>query len=197
MKKLLACILLLAAPLVAQSYRGPGASPAATSLAFETSLGYTYFAMDTPSQQRVFLSGVDANAFVDLNARWGVLANSSYARTGDVFGTGHSGNVFSLLCGPEFYPVAYANTRMFVHSMAGVSMVDSAVPVSGTYYLSGAVARFSYAVGGGVDHPLFGPFTLRVGGDYVRTTFADPTATMRFQNNLRLVTSVSYRFRKR
>jgi hypothetical protein len=38
---------------------------------------------------------------------------------------------------------------------------------------------------------------IRGGGDYVRTTFANSTAAMRFQNNLRIVTSIVYGFGKR
>jgi hypothetical protein len=197
MKTISVCIFLLVVPLLAQNFVTGGAPPAATSPLFEASAGYTYFALDTPAQQRVFLSGVDANGFVDVTARWGLMVDSSYARMGNVLGTGHSGNVISFLAGPVFYPAAYGNTRIFVHTLAGVSLVDSAVPVSGTYYLSGTVMRFSYAAGGGVEHKLAGPFAIRAGGDYLRTTFANSSAAMRFQNNLRIVTSIVYRFGKR
>ncbi len=197
MKTAWICILLLVAPLLAQEFAARGPAPAVTSPLFESSVGYTYFALDTPSHQRVFLSGFDANAFVDIRARWGLMADTSYARIGDVLGTGHSGNVISSLVGPVFYPAAYRNTRIFAHTLAGVSLVDSAVPVSGTYYLGGTVMRFSYAAGGGVERPLAGRFALRFGGDYLRTTFADSTAAMRFENNFRIVTSIVYRLGNR
>jgi hypothetical protein len=38
---------------------------------------------------------------------------------------------------------------------------------------------------------------VRVGADYLRTTFANATAAMQFQNNLRIVTSIVFRFGKR
>lgn len=188
---------LLVVPLLAQNVVGGGALPAATAAVFEASAGYDYFALDTPSQQRVGLSGFDGNAVFDVTARWGMTADSSYARIGDVLGTGHSGNVLSFLSGPVFYPTAYGNTRIFVHALAGVGLVDSAVPVGGTHYLGGTVMRFSYAAGGGVEHTLIGPLAIRAGADYQRTTFANSSAAMRFQNNLRIVTSVVYRFGKR
>jgi hypothetical protein len=197
MKTNLICILFLVTPLLAQEFVARGPAPAATSPLFESSVGYTYFALDTPSHQRVFFSGFDANAFVDIRARWGLMADTSFARIGNVLGTGHSGNVISSLIGPVFYPAAYGNTRVFVHTLAGVSLVDSAVPVSGTYYLGGTVMRFSYAAGGGVERPFAGRFALRFGGDYLRTTFADSDAAMRFQNNFRIVTSLVYRFGNR
>jgi len=75
--------------------------------------------------------------------------------------------------------------------------VNSAVPVKGTYYLGGTITRFSYAIGGGVEHTVAGSLALRVGGDYLRTTFANSSAAMEFQNNLRIVTSIVYRFGNR
>ena len=203
MKKVAVCILFLAVPLLAQQFvsAGPsvGSGPvaAATIPVFEASAGYTYLALDTPSQQRVGLSGVDANGFIDFTARWGLMVDSSFARVGDVLGTGHSGNVWSLLTGPVFYPVEYRNNRIFVHTMAGVSLVNSAVPVEGTYYLGGTITRFSYALGGGVERTVAGPLAIRMSADYLRTTFANSTAAMKFQNNLRIVTGIVYRFGSR
>ncbi|MGD0413885.1 MAG: hypothetical protein ABSA80_00890 [Terriglobales bacterium] len=190
-------IFFLVAPLLAQRYAGGAPAAAAAGPVFEASAGYTYLVLDTPSRQRVGLSGVDANSFVDFNSRWGLVADSNYARSGNVLGTGHAGNVLSCLAGPVFYPVEYRNTRIFVHTLAGVSLVNSAVPVKGTYYLGGTIIRFSYAMGGGFEHTLAGRFAVRVGADYLRTTFANPTAAMQFQNNIRLVTGIVFRFGSR
>jgi len=197
MGKIAVCILFLLAPLVAQRFVANAPPAAATSPIFEASVGYTYLVLDTPSRQRVGLSGVDANGFVDFNARWGMMVDSSYVRTGNVLGTGHSGNVLSFLIGPAFYPVDFGNTRIFVHTLAGVSLVNSAVPVKGNYYLAGTVTRFSYALGGGVERAVAGPLAIRVGADYLRTTFADSTAAMQFQNNVRFVTGFVFRFGNR
>jgi opacity protein-like surface antigen len=197
MGRVAVCIFFLAAPLVAQRFVTSAPPVAATSPVFEASAGYTYLVLDTPSRQRVGLSGVAADGFVDFNSRWGMMVDSSYARTGNVLGTGHSGNVLSFLIGPVFYPVDYGNNRIFVHTLAGVSLVNSAIPVKGTYYLGGTVTRFSYALGGGVEHTVAGPLAIRVGADYLRTTFANSTAAMQFQNNLRIVTGIVFRFGSR
>ena len=197
MGKIAVCILFLLAPLLAQRFVTSAPLAAATSPVFEASAGYTYLALDTPSRQRVGLSGVDADGFVDFNSRWGMMVDSSYARTGNVLGTGHSGNVLSFLIGPVFYPVDLGNTRIFVHTLAGVSLVNSAVPVKGTYYLGGTVTRFSYAIGGGVERTVAGPLAIRLGADYLRTTFADSTAAMQFQKNVRFVTGFVFRFGSR
>lgn len=198
MSKIVFCLLILVSSVFAQyHYVGNTTPVAASSPVFEVSTGYTYLVLDTPLRQRVGLSGVDANGFMDFNSHWGMMVDSSYARAGDVLGTGHSGNVLSCLAGPVFYPVEYGKNRVFVHPLAGVSLVNSAVPVQGSYYLGGTIIRFSYAMGGGVERTVTGPLAIRIGGEYLRTTFASPTAAMQFQNNFRMVTSIVYRFGSR
>jgi hypothetical protein len=201
MKKVVVCIFLLVAPLLGQEHTQQlpsGSTPAAASgPVFEVSAGYTYLNLDTPSRQRIGLWGFDANAFADFSSRWGVTADSSYARIGNVLGTGHGGNVLSLLTGPVFYLADRGATRVYVHTLAGVSFVNSAVPVEGTYYLGGTVTRFSYALGGGVERAITGRVAIRFGADYLRTTFANSTAAMRFQNNLRIVTGLVFWFGNR
>lgn len=197
MRRIFACVFLLVAPLLAQARLGTGeAAAGATGPTFEASLGYVYLSMATPSQ-RVGLAGLDANGLVRLTSRWGATIDSIYAGTGNVLGTGHSGNVLSCLAGPVFYPVGHGQTGIFVHALAGASWVDSAVPVSGTYYLGGWVTRPSYAVGAGFERYLFRPLAVRAQADYQRTTFVNPTGAMQGQNNLRLTTSIVYRFGNR
>ena len=197
MRRIFACVVLLVAPLLAQAHLGTGEPAAgATGPAFEASLGYVYLSMATPSQ-RVGLTGLDANGLVRFATRWGATVDSTYAFAGNVLGTGHSGNILSCLAGPVFYPFGHGQTGVFVHALAGASLVDSAVPVSGTYYLGGWVARPSYAAGGGFEHYLFRPLAVRVQADYQRTTFVDSTGAMQGQNNLRLTTSIVYRFGNR
>jgi hypothetical protein len=197
MRRISACIFLLVAPLLAQDQlQTGGAAAGATGPGYEVSLGYVYLSMAMPSQ-RVGFNGVDANGLVRFASRWGATVDSTYAHTGDVLGTGYNGNLLSCLAGPVFYPAAHGKAGIFVHALAGASWVDSAVPVNGPYYLGGWVARPSYAVGGGIEHSLSGPLTVRAGADYQRTTFVNPSGALQYQNNLRLTTSIVYRFRNR
>jgi hypothetical protein len=195
MRKISVCIFLLVAPLLAQNhFDGPPAG--ATGPAFEASAGYVYLSMAMPSQ-RVALEGADANGLVKISTRWGVTADATYAHTSNVLGTGYNGNFLSSLAGPVFYPIVHRRIAVFVRAMAGASWVDSAVPVSGPNYLGGWVARPSYAAGGGFEHSLFGPFSVRFAGDWQRTTFANSTGALQGQNNLRVTTSFAYRFGNR
>jgi hypothetical protein len=200
MRKIALCIFLFSTPLLFSPlqaqvhYVSAGVPAAAAGPVVEASVGYTYLDMDTPSQRRIGLSGVDANAFVDFSPRWGIAVDSSYVRAGNVLDTRHSGNVLSFLTGPVFYPLDLGKTRIFVHTLAGVSLVNSAVPVQGTYYLGGTITRFSYALGSGVERTVAGPLAIRFGADYLRTTFANSTAALQFQNNIRITTGIVFRF---
>jgi hypothetical protein len=194
-KKFTVVIFIMFAPMLAQArHRGAAPAAAATGTAFEASAGYTYLMMNTPGQQETGLNGVYGNILVDFKSRWGLTADASYVRTGDVLGTGHSGNVLSVLGGPVFYPAYWKRNRIFIRGLAGVGWVNSAVPVTSTYYLGGTVARLSYAVGGGVEHTVIGPFGVRLGCDYLRTAFANSSGAIVSQNNVRMVGGIVFRF---
>jgi hypothetical protein len=198
MRRIFACVFLLVAPLLAQSRFDSSREAAATATgpAFELSLGYVYFSMPLPSQ-RVGLTGVDASALVKFDRYWGLKVDSTYARTGNVFDTGHSANVLSFLGGPVFYPPVFRKAGIFIEGLVGASRVESAAPVNGASYLQGWVARPSYAIGGGVEHSLFSSLGVRVQGDYQHTTFGDSAGAIQGQNDLRLTTSMFYRFGNR
>lgn len=196
MRRIFACVFLLVAPLLAQNHLQGSVPPgAATGPSFEASAGYVYLSMGMPTQ-RLGLSGVDANALVKFDSRWAATVDSVFASTGNVLGTGHNGNFLSFMAGPMFYPIVRRKTEVFVEALAGVGRVNSAVPVSGTYYLRGWVTRPSYALGGGLEHSLFGPFAVRAQGGYLRTTFVDSTGATQGQNNLLVTTSIVYRFNR-
>jgi hypothetical protein len=187
----LAVQLLFASPLFAQA-------PALSGPAFEASLGYVYDRMDALPSQTFDLKGIDGNGLVQFSRNWGGTIDLTYARTGSVFGIRHDDSIFSSLIGPVFFlPMAARRTRVFVHALAGIAWVDSAVPVSSTAYYAGYETRFSYAVGGGVERDLVGPFSVRATGDYQHTTFVNSTLALQGQNNLRLTLGVVYRFGSR
>jgi hypothetical protein len=192
MRKIIVCLFLLVAPLVAQS-RFNGVAAGATGPAFEASLGFVYFSLAMPTQ-RVGLTGVDGSGQIKFSSRWAVTADSTYARTGNILGTGHSASVMDFLAGPVFYPFVFRNSDIFVEALGGASRVNSAAPVSGSTYLTGWVTRPSFAIGGGVERALFGPVAVRVQGDYQRTTSGYAANAIQGQNNVRLTTSIVYRF---
>lgn len=190
-------VFALVAPVVAQNQLRTEPSPAAAGPAYDVSVGYTNLTMAIPSAQHVNLSGVDVGGRVELSPRWGGMMDSTFVRTSDILGTGHGGYQLSFLSGPVFYPIEHANNRLFVHALAGAALVDGAVPINKTDYFHGWLVRFSYAVGGGVEHAVSGPFGVRLQGDYLHSSFFDAAGAVRPQGNLRLTVSLVFRLKER
>jgi hypothetical protein len=190
LQKTVILVLALVAPMVGQSRWQSGPPGAGSGPAYDVSFGYMYLGMSTPAASGVNLNGLDAAGRVDFNDRWGATVDSSYVRTSNILGTGQNGYVLSFLAGPVFYPLQVRNTRVSLRALVGAGLVDSAVPVAGSSYLHGWVARPSYAAGVGVEHPVWGPFGLRVEGDYLRTAFVDSSDSVQPQNNFRVIASV-------
>jgi hypothetical protein len=190
------CLMLCGAQLFAQSELR-GNAPAGTASAFEASVGYVFMSMSSAETPRLNLVGVDANSVLQFAPRWGAMVDLTFARAAKVPGTGHSDRVFSALAGPEFFLTDRVRGNVFVHSLAGVALVDSAFLGADAFEFHGYAARFSYALGGGAEVMLHGPIALRVTGDYQRTTFVNSALEAVPQNNFRLGTSLVYRFGSR
>jgi hypothetical protein len=189
-------VLVLVASAAAQSHLQTTA-PAGSGPSFNVSFGYSYITVATPDAGRVNLNGLDAGGHIDFSQHWGAMVDAGYARAWNVLGTGQNGYVLSFLGGPVFYPIEHRNNRVFLHALIGASLVGGAVPVSGTNYLHGWVARPSYALGGGFEQSLFGPFAVRIGGDYLRTSYVNSDAVVQPENDLRVTASVMFRLNAR
>jgi hypothetical protein len=188
---------VMVAPALAQNRLQSAPSPAVAGPALDVSVGYSHLTMSMPSAGRANFNGLDFSGNIGVSPRWGATLGSSYLYTSDVLSTGHQGYVLSLRTGPVFYPVAHGNTRVFVHALAGAGLVDGAVPMSENQYFHGWLLHPSYAVGGGVEHPVSGQLAVRVVGDYVRTAFYDSAGTAQPQNNLQLTVNFVFRLKER
>ncbi len=189
--------LLLSMPLLAQSHFSSGPPAAGSGPAYDVSAGYSYLSTSIPGAGRVDLYGLNAGGHVDFAQRWGVALDSGYVRTASIPGTGKGGFILTVLGGPVFYPTETRNSRVFLHALVGVGLVDSAVPLGGNKYLQGWVGRYAYALGGGFERSITNRFAVRLGGDYLRTAFANSSAQVQLQNNLRVTASFVVRLRER
>ena len=184
-------------PALAQSRLQSSPSPAVAGPAYDVGVGYSHLTMPISSAGRANLNGLDFSGSIGLSPRWGATLDSSYLYTSEVFSTLHQGYVLSLHTGPVFFPVEHGNTRVFVRALAGVGLVDGAVPVSETRDFHGWLLRPSYALGAGVEHAVSGQLAVRLNGDYLRTAFYDSAGTVQPQNNLRLTVSFVFRLKER
>lgn len=184
--KVVLVVFALVGLALAQNFQTPAPHPAASGPNYDLSVGYSYLTMRIPEAGRVPLNGVNLGGRIELSPRWGVGIDSNYAHASDVLGTPHGAYALTFLGGPVFSLVDQRSTRVFVHALAGVGVVDAAVPQSPTEYLHGWVTRPSYALGGGVEHSIAGPVGIRVSGDYLRTSFFNHLDVVQPQNDLRL-----------
>jgi hypothetical protein len=195
-KRLCILALLCASPLLAQQDVRNDVIPAAKGPEYDIAVGYSYASLNLTGQQAVNLSGVDASATIDFTQRWGATLDSSYVRAGRDPGSGHSSYVLGFLTGPVFVPAQNARTRLLVRALAGMSLVDSSVPVNQQYY-RGWLSRFSWAVGTGIERDISGPFAVRFNVDYLRTKFVSSALTVQPQNDIRFSGNLVFRFAAR
>jgi opacity protein-like surface antigen len=163
-----------------------------TGLDLKASVGYAYTSVNVPSASRLNLNGADVAIIADLSPFFGLIADSSYVRTANVFGTGHDANVLSYLVGPVLYPAAHEKIRVYVHGLIGGAKVDGVIPESGGEYSVGYANKLSWAVGGGIEYQFKPSFALRSSGDYQHTYFFNSDAAVRGQNGFRVVCSVVF-----
>ncbi len=197
MGKLSFVMFVLVATALAQNRVQAGPRPAAYGPSYDVSFGYSYITSTIPTSGRASLNGFDASGRVEFSQHWGGAVDAGYVRTSNVLSTGNGGYDLTFLIGPVFYPVEHGKFRMFLHALVGAGLVDAAVPVTGTKYLHGWVTRPAYAVGGGMERSIAGPFGLRVSADYLRTAFVNTAAVVEPQNNLRLTGSIVFRLNNR
>ena len=85
------------------------------------------------------------------------------------------------------------NTRLLVRALAGVGLVDGSVPVGDLFY-RGWQARFTWAVGTGIERDISARFAFRGTVDYLRTKFVSSNLTVQPQNDIRVSGSLVFRF---
>jgi len=190
-------VFALATSALAQSRLVSAPAPAVSGPAYDLGVGYSYLKMSVPSVGHASLSGLDASGTVALSARWGATLDTSYLRASNILATTHQGYMLSVHGGPVFYPLEHGSSRLFIRGLAGAALVDGAVPINSTQYFHGWLLRPSFIVGGGIEHRLSNGLTMRVAGDYMRSSFYDAKTSVQAQNNLRATVSFVFRLKER
>jgi opacity protein-like surface antigen len=186
------CFLLFAAHVSAQSPLAPAAGKT-----IDVGLGYSYVqggqSVSSPASQ----TGGDASIAIGYS-RFELKVDLGYVRGPTFGGTGHHNEVLSYLAGPVFHPMIHRNFETYVQVLAGGARISGPVPLGGGSYLLGGWAySMAWAVGGGVEYRLTDAIAIRSGVDYMRTSYFDPTLTLRGQGNIRSTATIVYSFVRR
>jgi opacity protein-like surface antigen len=187
--QLVLALMLLPAAAFAQFPVTAGHSPIVTA-----SLGYSYLTLPIPSSTRIDLAGVGASITAEFRTRFGAKADFNYVQTENTLGTGQRSSVMSYMLGPMYYPVHSERLTLYVQALAGESRVTSIVPVGVGGYDIGNVAGPSWAIGAGIEHNISASIAIRMETDYLHTSYLNSTALFIGQSDLRLASSLVYRW---
>ena len=163
----------------------------------EAGIGYSYLNVAVPSQTRIAMNGVEASFTTDFHRRFGIKFDLGYDLASNVFDTNHHADLFTYMAGPVFYPIRKRKFSVYTQFLfggareSGVNFDASGRPATGW------VNRFAWAAGGGVQYRLTRSFSVRLGADYLRTSFFNSNLAIEGQSNLRTAASLVYTFGER
>jgi outer membrane immunogenic protein len=131
---------------------------------------------------------------VALNPRkwYGLAGEFADYHVGRVGGTSVDTNLVTYMFGPQFYFHPFGRFMPFAQELFGGAHSSST-----GFGIPGSRNSFAMALGGGVDMPLKGHLSVRLGPvDYLMTNFSEPVAGggRKLQNNLRVSGGVRWRF---
>jgi opacity protein-like surface antigen len=160
----------------------------------EAGVGYSFVDASVPSQSGLAMNGVQAIFNGDVSRRFGVKLDLGYTRSFNAFGTGHTADLLTYLAGPVFYPVRKRDTNVYTHFLMGGARETGVNFQSGGPPVLGFVNKFAWAGGAGIQYRLSRSFSVRVGADYLHSTFFNSTNTLQGQANIRTSVSMIYTF---
>ena len=100
----------------------------ATGPEIEAHGGFEYLGQQVPGASRVPMYGVDSGLTVGVSRHLGVRVDLGYARSGNVFNSGHHSDILSYMAGPVFYPVRTGRVSPYFELLLGGARVTGATP---------------------------------------------------------------------
>lgn len=186
--------VLLLTILIVPLARGQNPVVAGVAPVLEAGIGYSYIDAGVPSQNSLGMNGLLLNGTADFSRRFGIHLDLGYSRSFDAFNSGHSADMLTYMAGPVFYPVRKRNWNVYTHVLLGGARETGVNFESNGQILFGYVNRFAWAGGAGFQYRLTRSLAVRVGADYLRTSFFNSTVVLQGQSNLRSSASLIYTF---
>jgi opacity protein-like surface antigen len=171
----------------AQEPRIAGIAPAVS-----VSVGYVYLNSEVPSAGRINQNGVASGVTTDFTRRIGIKAEASYTRTYGAFGLDHHNDVLAYLGGPVVYPIRRRRFSIYAQALVGAARITGVIPESNDTFLFAETNRLAWSLGSGVETRLSRSTFLRIGGDYLHSSYFGPNKTIQGQGNIRVIISLVY-----
>jgi opacity protein-like surface antigen len=156
------------------------------------SVGYAYLNNEIPSAGRISQNGIASGVETDFTRRIGIKLDASYTRAYGAFGLDHHSDVLAYLGGPVVYPVRHKRFAIYAQALIGAARITGVISESNGTYLSGKTNQLAWSLGPGVDTRLSRSTVLRVGADYLHSSYFAPNATIQGQGNFRVIISLVY-----
>lgn len=187
--KLALVLVLFPASVFAQLPASAGYRPTVSA-----SFGYSYLSLPIPSSTRINLNGVGASISADFLSRFGAKVDLNYDRAANVLGSGRHSDVLTYMLGPLFYPVSNDRLTVYIQALVGESRIDGIIPNKVGGFDEAFAFGPSWAIGVGIERSISSSLAVRSETDYLRTSFIDPNLALRGQNDLRITSSLVYRW---
>ncbi len=190
--KLVLVLVLFPVPAFAQLPFSAGYKPVV-----DASIGYSYVSLPIPSSTRINMNGLEASFAATFRSRFGAKVDLDYVRASNVLGSGRHSDVFTYMFGPMYYPVSNDLLTLYVQGLVGYSRIDGVVPNGAGGFNIAFTTAPSWAIGGGIERSITSSLAIRSETDYLHTSYTDSTAAFRGQSDLRITSSLVYRWGRR
>lgn len=166
---------------------------AANGPVVNAAVGYSYLEMSQAPNSRVGLNGADANLGIDFGSRLGMRLDVGYSRGSNVLGSGRHADVLSYVVGPVVYPVHCRKWTAYAEGLLGAARVTGPIP-NANGFLGAYVNKLAWVLGGGLEYDVSSSWALRVGSEYLHTSYFTTPTRIGGQNNMRAVAEIVHRF---
>jgi len=173
---------------------GQGPVSAGVSQVQEAGVGFSYTQANVPSEGQIEINGLQAVFSADLNRHFAIKTEFGYSRTFDAFHTGHSADLMTYMAGPVFYAVRRRKVSVYGELLLGAARQTGVNFENNGQMVLGYANEFAWAGGGGVQYEIVPSISVRVGADYLRTSFFNSNVVVQGQTNLRSSIFLVYTF---
>jgi opacity protein-like surface antigen len=174
--------------------QGQGPVVAGVAPVQEGGVGFSYVQANVPTEGQMGINGLQAILSSDFQQHFGVKLDFGYSRSFDAFHTGRSVDLLTYMAGPVFYPVRRPKMFMYTELLLGAARETGVNFDNNGQMILGYANEFAWAGGGGVQYRISPEFSVRVGVDYLRTSFFNSSAEVQGQSNIRSSVFLMYTF---
>ena len=160
----------------------------------EGGIGFSYTQANAPSEGQMRMNGLQAVFSTDVNRRFAIKADFGYSRSFDAFQTGRSADLMTYMAGPVFYAVRRRQLSVYGELLLGGARQTGVNFENNGQMVLGYANEFAWAGGAGVQYEIVPSISVRVGADYLRTSFFNSNVALQAQPNLRSSVFLIYSF---